>query len=63
MKAIYEVTFYRKDGAKRDAVSDSRRKAGEASTRGVRQVLSWAESVCDESEWVGSIQLVATERP
>lgn len=60
MKAIYEVTFYSNDGA-RDKVSDSRRKAGEASNRGFKNIAKWADEVCGKGEWVGSIKVLTTE--
>lgn len=60
MKAIYEVKFL----SKRDptVVNDSRRIAADASTKGFKKCLTWAEGVCDDEEIVGGIQLVACEK-
>lgn len=62
MKAIYEVKFLSKRLP--TTVNDTRRKVGEASTKGFKAVTAWAEVVCDnEEEFVGGIELVACERP
>lgn len=60
MKAIYEVSFL----LKRDPMTanDSRRVAGDASTKGFKKVLAWAEGVCADEELVGSIRIVACEK-
>jgi len=61
MKAIYEVTFYSSESNGRDKVSDTRRKAGEASTRGFKNIVKWADEVCGKGEWVGTIRMLTTE--
>jgi hypothetical protein len=60
MKAIYEVKFM----VKREPanVADVRRVAGDASTKGFKKILAWAESVTDDEEMVGSIAIVACEK-
>lgn len=60
MKAIYEVKFLNKKNP--STIIDTRRKAGEASTKGFKSVATWADSVCDAEEFVGGIELIACER-
>jgi hypothetical protein len=61
MKAIYEVKFL--DKKRPDVNSDTRRIAQEASTKGFKRAVAWAESVCGEDEFIGSITLTACEKP
>jgi hypothetical protein len=60
MKAIYEVKFM----VKREPsnLADTRRVAGDASTKGFEKIFAWAKDVCDDEEMVGSIAIVACEK-
>lgn len=60
MKAIYEVQFLIKTNPA--AVMDLRRVAGEASTKGFKRIVAWAEGVCDKEEFVGVVRLLAAEK-
>ena len=60
MKAIYEVKFFNKNDPA--VLVDSRRVAGDASTKGFKKIVAWAEDVCCADEMVGAIHIVACEK-
>lgn len=60
MKAIYEIQFLTKTDPA--VVMDLRRVAGEASTKGFKRILAWAEGVCDKEEFVGAVRLLTAEK-
>jgi hypothetical protein len=59
MKAIYEIKFFDKRTPK--TCTDSRRIVRDASTKGFKQVVAWADSVCEATEFVGSVVLTNCE--
>lgn len=60
MKAIYEVKFYSKSSP--GVCSDSRRIARDASNKGFQQVAKWALDVCGKDEFIGTVNILATEQ-
>lgn len=61
MKAMYEIKFH--DKREPIVIKDSRRIAGDATTKGFKKILAWAEGVCEREEFVGSIQMLTCEKP